>query len=160
MYKRQGYAEAAGNRSLSGWLLAAQAAGALIGGLAYMRVRPGGPGRLPLVTAMLAAGFVPLLAVPGPAVMAVLLAIAGVSLPLVLTAVFLTADRLTPAGTAVEAFAWIITAFTVGSAVGAAITGPLVGDSIRAGFAFAPVAGLLAVAAMSTASFARRPTPV
>ncbi|WP_436529506.1 MFS transporter [Actinoplanes sp. HUAS TT8] len=155
-----GYAEAAGNRSLSGWLLAGQAAGALIGGLAYMRVRPGGPWRLPLVTAMLAVGFVPLLLVPAPAPMAILLAIAGISLPPVLTAVFLTADRLTPPGTAVEAFAWIITAFTVGSAAGAAITGPLVGDSIRAGFAFAPLAGLLAVAAMSAASFPRRPALV
>lgn len=151
-----GYAEMAGDRSLSGWLLAAQAAGALVGGLAYMRARPGGPWRMPLVTGTLAAGFVPLLAVPGAGPMAVLLAVAGVSLPMVLTTVFLTADRLTPPGTAVEAFAWIITAFTVGSALGAAITGPLVGESIRAGFAFAPVAGLLAVAAMSAASFTRR----
>ncbi|GIE87501.1 MFS transporter [Actinoplanes regularis] len=155
-----GYAENAGNRSLSGWLLAAQAAGALLGGLLYMRARPGGPSRLPLVTAALAAGFVPLLVVPEPALMAVLLAVSGVSLPPVLTAVFLTADRLTPPGTAVEAFAWIITAFTVGSAAGAAVTGSLVADSIRHGFAFAPVAGLLAVAAMSVASFARRPVIV
>lgn len=147
-----GYAEAAGDRSLSGWLLAAQATGALIGGLAYMRARPGGPARLPLVTGTLAAGFLPLLLVPGPGWMAALLAVAGASLPMVLTAVFLTADRMTPEGTAVEAFAWIITAFTVGSAAGAAITGPLVGESIRAGFTFAPVAGLLAVAAMSAAA--------
>ncbi|GIF03981.1 MFS transporter [Actinoplanes siamensis] len=155
-----GYAEAAGNRSLSGWLLAAQAAGALAGGLAYMRARPGGASRLPLVTAGLAVGFVPLLAVPGPGLMGLLLAVAGVFLPPVLTAVFLTADRLTPPGTAVEAFAWIITAFTVGSAAGAAVTGPLVADSIRYGFLFAPLAGLLAVAAMSVASFGRRPVSV
>ncbi|WP_155123637.1 MULTISPECIES: MFS transporter [unclassified Actinoplanes] len=148
-----GYAEAAGNRSLSGWLLAAEAAGALTGGLLYMRARPGGRSRLPLVTAGLAAGFLPLLLMPGPAAMAVLLAVAGLSLPPVLTAVFLTADRLTPAGTAVEAFAWVITAFTVGSAAGAAITGPLVGDSVRYGFTFAPIAGLLAVAAMSAVAY-------
>ncbi|GAA2684444.1 MFS transporter [Actinoplanes palleronii] len=151
-----GYAEAAGDRSLSGWLLAAQATGALAGGLLYMRARPGGPARLPLVTAALAAGFVPLLAVPGPVLMGVLLAIAGMSLPPVLTAVFLAADELTPPGTAVEAFAWIITAFTVGSAAGAAITGPLVGESIRYGFVFAPVAGLLAVVAMVAVSLSRR----
>ncbi|BCJ40763.1 MFS transporter [Actinoplanes ianthinogenes] len=151
-----GYAEAVGDRSISGWLLAAQATGALIGGLVYMRVRPGGRARLPLVTVGLAAGFVPLLAIPGPWPMALLLAVAGLSLPPVLTAVFLTADRLTPAGTAVEAFAWIITAFTVGSAAGAAITGPLVGESLRSGFAFAPVAGLLAVGAMSAASLTGR----
>ncbi|GGN22882.1 putative MFS family arabinose efflux permease [Actinoplanes campanulatus] len=151
-----GYAEAAGNRALSGWLLAAQAAGALIGGLLYTRAAPGGPGRLPLTAAALAAGFVPLLLVPGPAPMAVLLAVSGLSLPPLLTAVFLAADRLTPPGTAVEAFAWIITAFTVGSAAGAAITGPLVSDGIRYGFAFAPIAGLLAVAAMSAATLGAR----
>jgi predicted MFS family arabinose efflux permease len=154
-----GYAEAAGNRSLSGWLLAAQALGALVGGLLYLRARPGGPRRLLLATVALAAGFVPLLIVPGPALMGILLAIAGLSLPPVLTSVFLAADRLTPPGTAVEAFAWIITAFTVGSAVGAAITGPLVSGSIRSGFAFAPLAGLLAVAAMSAAG-TRRPAKV
>jgi predicted MFS family arabinose efflux permease len=147
-----GYAEAAGNRSLSGWLLAAQAAGALAGGLLYTRVKPGGPGRLPLTAAVFAAGFVPLLLVPEPGPMAVLLAISGISLPPLLTAVFLTADRLTPPGTAVEAFAWIITAFTVGSAAGAALTGPLVSESIRYAFLLAPIAGLLAVLAMSAAS--------
>jgi len=76
-------------------------------------------------------------------------ALSGVGLPPLLTACFLAADRLAPPGTAVEAFAWIFTAFTVGSATGAAIAGPLADTSIRAGFAFAPLAGLLAVAAMA-----------
>ncbi|MGW4945061.1 MFS transporter [Actinoplanes sp. NPDC004185] len=67
-----GYAEAAGARSLSGWLLAAQAAGALVGGLVYTRARPGGPVRLPLLAAALTAGFLPLLITPRPAVLAVL----------------------------------------------------------------------------------------
>ncbi|GIE74146.1 MFS transporter [Actinoplanes philippinensis] len=147
-----GYAEAAGNRSLSGWLLAAQAVGALTGGLLYTRVRPGGPGRLPLTAAAFAAGYLPLLLVPGPAPMAVLLAVSGLSLPPLLTAVFLSADRLTPPGTAVEAFAWIITAFTVGSAAGAAVVGPLAGEGLRHAFAFAPLAGAVAVLAMSAAS--------
>ncbi|MEU8659826.1 MFS transporter [Actinoplanes philippinensis] len=147
-----GYAEAAGNRSLSGWLLAAQAVGALAGGLLYTRVRPGGPGRLPWTAAAFAAGYLPLLLVPGPAPMAVLLAVSGLSLPPLLTAVFLAADRLTPPGTAVEAFAWIITAFTVGSAAGAAVVGPLAGEGIRHAFAFAPLAAAVAVLAMSAAS--------
>lgn len=150
-----GYAEAAGNRSLSGWLLAAQATGALAGGLLYTRVKPGGPGRLPLTAAAFAAGYLPLLLVPGPVPMAVLLAISGLSLPPLLTAVFLTVDRLTPPGTAVEAFAWIITAFTVGSAAGAAVTGPLVAESIRYAFMFAPLAGLLAVLALTAVSLPR-----
>ena len=39
---------------------------------------------------------------------------------------------------------------------GAAITGPLVSDGIRYGFAFAPAAGVLAVAAMSAATLGSR----
>src|SRR5262249_11490289 len=55
-----GYAEAAGNRSITAWLLTAQAGGALAGGLLYTRAGPGGPARLPLVTAALAVGYLPL----------------------------------------------------------------------------------------------------
>jgi predicted MFS family arabinose efflux permease len=144
-----GYAEAAGARSASGWLLAAQAAGALAGGLLYTRATPGGPARLPLLAGALAAGFLPLLWAPAPPLMAVLLAVSGLSLPPLLTAVFLATDRLTPPGSAVEAFAWIITAFTVGSATGAALAGPLTAAGLRYGLAFAPAAALLAVAVLA-----------
>ncbi|WP_433718103.1 MFS transporter [Actinoplanes sp. CA-051413] len=144
-----GYAEAAGARSLSGWLLAAQAAGALIGGLLYTRARPGGPVRLPLLAAALTAGFLPLLVTPRPAVMAVLLAVSGLALPPLLTAVFLAADRLAPAGTVAEAFAWVATAFAVGSAIGSAAAGPLVAAGIRYGFTLAPLAALVCVAVLT-----------
>jgi predicted MFS family arabinose efflux permease len=144
-----GYAEAAGDRGLTGWLLACQATGALIGGLLYTRAKPGALSRLPLVALLFAAGYVPLLLVPAPLPMALSQAISGLGLPPLLTAGFLAADRLAPPGTAVEAFAWIFTAFTVGSATGAALAGPLTDSSIRAGFAFAPLAGLLAVLAMA-----------
>lgn len=80
------------------------------------------------------------------------LAVSGLALPPMLTAVFLAADRLTPPGTAVEAFAWVITAFTVGSAVGAALTGPIAATGIRYGFGFPPAVALLAVLAMVVAS--------
>jgi len=143
-----GYAEAAGNRSIAGWLLAAQAVGALLGGLLYTRARPAGRARLPLLTGAFAVGFLPLLATPQPTAMAGLLLISGLALPPVLTAVFLAADRLAPAGTTVEAFAWIFTAFAVGSASGSALTGPLTAAGIRYGFAFAPVAALLSTAVM------------
>jgi len=150
-----GYAEAAGNRGLTGWLLAAQAVGALISGLLYTRAKAGGPRRLPMLALLYAAGYVPLLLVPAPGPMGVLQAISGVGLPPLLTAAFLAADRLAPPGTAVEAFAWIFTAFTVGSATGAAVAGPLASISLRAGFAFAPLAVLLSVAAMAVVA-ARR----
>ncbi|MBM0274872.1 MFS transporter [Micromonospora tarensis] len=143
-----GYAEAAGNRHLAGWLLAAQATGALVGGLFYTRARPGGARRLPLLTAGLAVGFVPLLLTPPPALMAVLLAISGLALPPALTAIFLTVDQLAVPGTVAEAFAWVATAFTVGSAAGSALTGLVVTNSVRYGLALAPAAALLSTAIM------------
>lgn len=155
-----GYAEAAGNRGLTGWLLAAQASGALVGGLLYTRARPGGLTRLPVLAACFTAGYVPLLLIPAPGWMAVLQAISGVGLPPLLTATFLAADRLAPPGTAVEAFAWIFTAFTVGSATGAALAGPLTDTGVRHGFALAPCAGLLAVVAMAVVAGARPSAPV
>ncbi|MBM2619951.1 MFS transporter [Actinoplanes sp. LDG1-06] len=147
-----GYAEAAGDRSLTGWLLAAQAGGALVGGLLYTRATPGGPRRLPVLTAIFAVGYLPLLIAPGTAAMTALLILSGVMLPPVLTAVFLAADRLAPTGTAVEAFAWIMTAFSVGSALGAAVAGPLTDAGVRAGFGFAPVVAALAIVAMIAAT--------
>jgi predicted MFS family arabinose efflux permease len=151
-----GYAEASGDRGLTGWLLAAQAMGALAGGLLYTRAGPGGRSRLPVLAACFALGYVPLLLVPAPGWMALLQAVSGVGLPPLLTACFLAADRLAPPGTAVEAFAWIFTAFTVGSATGAALAGPLTDVSVRTGFAFAPLVALLAVAAMAAVATTRR----
>lgn len=146
------YAEAAGHRSLSGWLLAAQATGALIGGLLYTRAGPGSPARLPLLAGALTAGFLPLLLMPRPLPMAVLLAICGVSLPPLLTAIFLMADRLAPPGTVAEAFAWVATAFAVGSAGGAALAGPVVETGLRYGFLVAPLAALACVAVLAIVS--------
>jgi hypothetical protein len=143
-----GYAEAAGDRSLAGWLLAAQAAGALVGGLLYTRAPAGGPGRLPLVAGAFAVGLVPLVLTPAPPAMALLLAVSGLSLPPLLTVVFLAVDRHAPAGTAVEAFAWVITAFAVGSAAGSAAAGALTGAGLRYGFALAPVVAVAALLVM------------
>ncbi|MFB9238861.1 MFS transporter [Plantactinospora siamensis] len=140
------YSEWVGDRSLTGWLLAAEAVGGLVAGLLWTRVRPGGPARLPVLAGLLAVGFLPLLLTPGPVPMVGLLAVCGVTLPPLLTTVFVTADRLAPTGTVAEAFAWVVTAFTLGSAAGAALTGALVPLGVRYGFALPPVAaGLGAV---------------
>lgn len=154
-----GYSESAGHRSWTGWLLAAQAGGALVGGLLYTRAGPGSARRLPLLSAAFALGYLPLVALPPAGLMAVLVAVSGLALPPVLTAVFLTADRLAPTGTTVEAFAWIVTAFTVGSASGAALTGVLAGADLRYGFAFAPAIGVGAVLTMLVVSRAPVSTP-
>ncbi len=147
-----GYGRASDSAGAAGWLLAAQATGALIGGLTVARwPRFGAPQRIPLVVGVLALGYLPPLLVGSLPAMLVLLGISGLALPPALAGIFGDIDRAAPAGTATEAFAWIGTAFAVGSAVGSAGNGAVQG--VRAAFAAAPV--LIAVAALL--SRARRP---
>jgi predicted MFS family arabinose efflux permease len=134
------YAEAIGDRSWTGWLLAANATGALVGGLVNTRLKL--PDRyLPWIAAGLAAGYVPLLLVPPIAPMLVLAVLSGVCLPPLLAGTFLTVDRTAPAGTAAEAFAWVSTAFTTGAALGAAVDGAILDrtTAVAVGFALAPL---------------------
>jgi predicted MFS family arabinose efflux permease len=143
-----GYAEARGTTASAGWLISAQAVGALIGGLGYARVRSSArrSRRLAALAAAMAVSYAPLLLQPPPVAMALLLVLSGLGLPVLLTVAFLTVDSVAPAGTAAEAFAWVATAFAIGSAGGAAVTGLIVDAAgTRAGFAVSPV--LLALAA-------------
>jgi predicted MFS family arabinose efflux permease len=146
-----GYAEQSGTPSWSGWLLAGQAAGALVGGLLYGRYRARIPAGLALITLAMAVAWLPPLLTPPPAVLLVLIAIGGLMLPAFLTLVFVSVDDVAPAGTAAESFAWVATAFSVGSAGGAALDGVLLDASgtAVAGFLLAPVA--IAAAALTYA---------
>lgn len=142
-----GYAEASGARSWAGWLLAAQATGALAGGLLYVRFA--GLRRhstLPRATAVFAAGYLPLLLVPAPPAMLVLMAVSGLALPPLLTIAFVAIDEVAPTGTVAEAFAWAATAFSVGSAVGAAVNGAVLDAAgrVTVGFVLAPLAAAAA----------------
>jgi hypothetical protein len=144
------YAEGRGSNSWAGWLLAAQAVGALAGGLTWTRLRlADNRHRLPFLAALMALASLPLLLQPIPGIMLVLMAVSGVMLPPVLTDTFLSVDETAPEGTAAEAFAWVATAFCVGSAAGSALTGPIIAasGSVLAGFAIAPVVIGLAAAA-------------
>ncbi|GAA0728700.1 MFS transporter [Dactylosporangium roseum] len=141
------YAEWAGDRSWSSWILAAQAGGAFAGGLANIRFKVDGR-RLPLLAALLGLGYLPLLLTPSSPVLMVLLAIlCGICLPPFLAATFMTVDRIAPPGTAAEAFAWVATAFSVGAAAGAAVDGVILDatSAVRAGFVLSPAVILLAV---------------
>jgi predicted MFS family arabinose efflux permease len=156
-----GYADAHGSRSWAAWLLAAQAAGALAGGLVSARYPLKDPRHaLPAVLALLAAGYLPPLLVAPLPVMAAALAVSGLMLPPALTGVFITADGVAPAGTAAESFAWVATAFATGSAAGSAIDGALcqaVGG-VAIGFVPAP-AIVVAAAALLWYRRRRRPRP-
>jgi predicted MFS family arabinose efflux permease len=152
-----GYAEARGSTASAGLLIAAQAAGALIGGLAYTRLGPRARGwRLPWIAGAMALTYVPLVLTPVPGAMLALLLLSGLGLPVLLTVGFLTVDEVAPPGTAAEAFAWVGTAFAVGSALGSALTGWILDASgtVRVGFVVGPVA--LALAALTLTALPRR----
>jgi MFS family permease len=146
------YAESIGDRGLAPWLVAANALGALVGGVAYS---PRPPHRDPRRDLLLGLGvivvtYAALALVPGSIVVMGLLTVAsGIGLPPVLTCVFQLVDQLAPAGTTTEAFAWLISAFLVGSSAGAAAAGAL-SDTGRIGAAFLVAAGS-ALAALAVA---------
>jgi predicted MFS family arabinose efflux permease len=152
------YSVGRGSPSLAGWLLTANAIGALIGGVIFAhRPRRLAAVSLPAIVAVMAATFVPPLLTPSFGVMLVLVGASGVALPAVLTGVFTETDRVAPPGTAAEAFAWVATAFGVGSALGAAANGWLVdvagagGGRSTVAFVLAPIAILAAAALLRLA---------
>ncbi|MCO6004967.1 MFS transporter [Actinoallomurus purpureus] len=142
------YADARHTSYASGLLLALMSAGALIGGIVYGLRPRRGPAyrRLVLLIAGLATGYLPLTWAPGMPVMPVLALVSGVFLAPVLACTFTLVDDLAPRGTVTEAFAWLVTAFGVGSSAGAALAG-LAGDAagVHAAFAVAGAGGVLAL---------------
>jgi MFS family permease len=145
------YADARHAPYASGLLLALMAAGALAGGIVYGRRPRHGPTypRLILLMTGLAAGYLPLAWAPGLLLMPVLAMLSGVFLAPVLACSFTLVDGLAPRGTVTEAFAWVVTAFAVGSSVGAALAG-LAGDAagVHGAFAVAGAGGVVALLIM------------
>ncbi|MFD9815329.1 MFS transporter [Streptomyces sp. NPDC059080] len=142
------YADEHGGGMVSSSLLSALGVGALVGGVVYgAREWPGRPeGRLRLLVALLALGYLPLVCVPGVVGMTVLTGVAGVFLAPALACAFIVVDRHAPKGTVTEAFSWLVTAFGVGSAAGASVVGPAVErGGAAAGFAVAGVGGVAAL---------------
>lgn len=132
----------------SGLLLALMSGGALIGGIVYgLRPRLGPPHRrLVLLMIGLAAGYLPLAWAPALTAMVPLTLLSGLFLAPVMACSFTLVDGLAPRGTVTEAFAWLVTAFAVGSSVGAALAG-MAGDAggVHAAFAGTGASGLLAL---------------
>ncbi|MFI9324560.1 hypothetical protein ACIGXI_32910 [Kitasatospora aureofaciens] len=135
-------------RHHAGWLAgvmpAALSIGSMLGGLAYGRhAWPGAPAKH-LVAASIgfAAGWLPLLPDPAPAVAVLGAVLPGTFLAPLLTAAFLTVDRLAPYGESTETFAWLIACIGVGQATGTALA------------SLADAAGALLVAAVPLAGAA------
>ncbi|MFD0901312.1 MFS transporter [Actinomadura sediminis] len=143
------YAERHGSDAASGLLLACMAGGALLGGLVYGARRWAGEPhrRLPWLLAALAIGYAPLVLAPAAPAMAVLAFLSGIFLAPVLACSFSLVDRLAPAGTVTEAFAWVVAAVGAGGALGSAVSGfgqDLAG--VPGAFAGAGIGGALALA--------------
>lgn len=142
------YGDAHGGGPVAAYVLAANGAGALVGGLSYgARTWPGRPERrLRVLSLGLAICYPPLLLVPGLPWMLPLAALAGLFLAPALACGFLVVDRHAPAGTVTEAFSWVVTFVGVGAALGTAGAGLAVqhGGS-AAGFAVAAAGGVVAM---------------
>lgn len=139
----------------AGTLLALNAAGALIGALSYgaMRWEMPLPRRGLLMAGGMALGYSLLILLPAPPLMAVLMVVTGLFLAPLLTVSFVLVDRLAPAGTVTEAFAWLVTVFTSGTAIGAAVAGAVIE---RATPTWAATVGALATVGTVVVLFAGR----
>lgn len=131
------YAETQQSTALSGIILGANAFGALIGGLAYgARDWPGdAQSRLAWLMLGLTLGYVPLAFTPSPSLILPLAVVSGICLAPALACVFAVIGDVVPAGTTTEAFAWLVTIFVMGNAIGTSSAGAaLEGLSLEAVF--------------------------
>jgi predicted MFS family arabinose efflux permease len=115
---------------LAGWILAVNAAGALVGAT-VVGIRPLGstPARLLTVCGLLlAVGYLPLAATGLPTWAYVVVAgVSGLMLPPTLGQVFERISQLSPAAALTEANGWVVSAMTLGIGAGTLAAGAVVG---------------------------------
>jgi MFS family permease len=147
---------AAAAAGAAGPLLGLWGAGSLLGGVIASRR---GHGSLALLLAALAAGHLALAAATGSLLaLAVVLTVAGATIAPTYAAVYQLVERVAPAGTVTESFAWLNTAVAIGAAVGAALAGSLAdGAGPAATFLLAGVAGTIAVVVGAVRTASLRP---
>jgi predicted MFS family arabinose efflux permease len=99
------------------------------------------------VLAGLAAGHIASVAATGSLVaLGAVLLIAGAALAPAFASVYAMVERVAPAGTVTEAFAWLGTGMAMGGAAGSALAGAMAdGSGPTAAFALAGAGGVLAV---------------
>jgi len=136
----------------AGALLALAALAGLLGALAYGVLPWSAPTstRTAVLAGLMALCYLPLLLVPSAGWMGVAAFVAGLGLAPLLAAAFVLIAELAPAGTVTEAFAWLVTLFATGNALGSAVSGAVVAGSLRtaAAVAFGGIAaGALLLAA-------------
>jgi MFS family permease len=128
-------------------ILALWSAGSMLGGILYGARGRTGSHRLSAMFLAAAASFAVLAAATGPVTLAVLLFAGGMTIAPLLARVYGLVGEIAPRAAATEAFAWLATALTAGSAIGAALGGWLVEvPGPRAGFGSAALLTVLAAA--------------
>ncbi|MFJ1755686.1 MFS transporter [Kitasatospora sp. NPDC088134] len=145
----------------AGSLLALAALAGLLGALAYGAAawKADTATRTWVLALGMAAGYLPLLLLPGPLPMAALAFVSGLGLAPLLAAAFVLVAELAPTGTVTEAFAWLVTLFATGNAAGYAVSGALVAGSLQA-VALCATAGIALGGLLLLAGRARlRPLP-
>jgi predicted MFS family arabinose efflux permease len=159
-------AETLASTAAAGPLLAIWGAGSLVGGVLATRLGGGADsaGGLVLVLAALAAGHLALAAAAGSlAALALTLFAAGTAIAPAYASIYTIVERVAPAGTVTEAFAWMSTAIAIGTAAGAA-GGGMLADGVGPAAAFVLAGGAGAVAVVVTAlrvgTLAARPAVV
>jgi predicted MFS family arabinose efflux permease len=137
----------------AGPLLGIWGAGSLIGGLVAAR----SGAALPLVLAALAAGHLALAFATGSELaLGIVIAFAGSTIAPTYAIVYAMVERVAPAGTLTEAFAWLATAAAIGAAVGSALAGAVADAAGPAPvFVLAGVAGAAAVVIAAGTTLAR-----
>jgi predicted MFS family arabinose efflux permease len=154
-------AEALASTAAAGPLLALWGAGSLVGGALATRLGGGtdSAGGLLLVLAALASGHLALAAAAGSlAALALTLFAAGTAIAPAYASLYTIVERVAPAGTVTEAFAWLGTAAAVGTAAGAAGAGILAdGAGPAAAFVLAGTAGGVAVLVTALRTTTLRP---
>jgi MFS family permease len=139
-----------GGAALAGPLLGLWGVGSLIGGIAAVRAGAGlsGASGLALVLGALACGHLLLVVASGSVLaLAAVLVLGGIAIAPTYAVAYALVDDAAPAGTETEAFAWLGTAVQVGAALGSVVAGAAAEHAgPRAAFAFAAVAGAVALA--------------
>ena len=156
------FATGEGSSSLAGVLIACQAAASFAAGAWYGSRHHAAPAasRYVRLSALLALGFVPLLFTTSIVEAVPLMALSGLALAPVTAALYSLVDELAPAGTATEAFTWMITSIAAGVAGGQAIGGLLVnGGHPHRGFAATVAAAGIGAAVAFAARPSFRPAP-
>lgn len=156
------YAEHAHQPDLSGYLLGANAGGALIGGLVYgVRTWPGtSRGQIRWLLAALAVCYWPLAIVAAPPVTLILALVSGVFLAPLLACCFVVIGAVAPQGTVTEAFAWVVTIFMAGTSLGSAAAGVAVQHGgLTTAFLLPGLAGTVAAVPIFRSAYFRPSRP-